>query len=202
MTVLVNTCGLRVGRREPSRRLYGCSVERLANRLRPAEGGPADEPGTPTAVFFVDLAGTYEIELRVTDVGGLTAPSESCPDPVARVFINANPDEDIHIQLVWDTPGDDDQTDASGSDVDLHFLHPRGNDWFRAGGGDYDCYFANPTPVGAWPTRTKTIIGHRRHQRCRAGEYQPLKPREHSEYRVSVPSRCALLSRRNGELRK
>ena len=46
----------------------------------------------------------------------------------------------------WDTPGDDDQTDASGSDVDLHFLHPRGNDWFRAGGGDYDCYFANPTP--------------------------------------------------------
>jgi hypothetical protein len=47
---------------------------------------------------------------------------------------------------VWDTPGDDDQTDVSGSDVDLHFLHPRGNDWFRAGGGDYDCYFANPTP--------------------------------------------------------
>ena len=32
-----------------------------------------------------------------------------------------------------------------GSDVDLHFLHPRGADWFRDG-GIYDCYFANPTP--------------------------------------------------------
>ena len=32
------------------------------NPLRPAEGGPADQT-TPGAVFFVDLAGTYVLEL-------------------------------------------------------------------------------------------------------------------------------------------
>ncbi len=120
-------------------------VERLASPLRPAEGGPEDDTGTPTATFFVDLAGTYVIELRVTDSEGVSAPSEACPQPEATVTIIANPNEDIHLQLVWDTPMDPDQTDLDGSDVDLHFLHPLGNDWFR-GGGIYDCYFANPTP--------------------------------------------------------
>ena len=118
-------------------------VERLSNPLRPAEGGPADQTSTPGAVFFVDLAGTYVLELVVTDSDG--ASSEQCPGAVARMVINSNPDEDIHLQLVWDTPGDADQTDLDGSDVDLHFLHPRGLDWFRDG-GQYDCYFGNPTP--------------------------------------------------------
>ncbi|MBV70527.1 MAG: hypothetical protein CMH52_04180 [Myxococcales bacterium] len=120
-------------------------VERLTNPARPAEGGPADQTSTPGAVFFVDLAGTYVIELRVTDSGGVTAPSSTCPQGEARMTIVANPDEDIHLQLVWDTPGDADQTDLDGSDVDLHFLHPRGADWFRDG-GSFDCYFGNPTP--------------------------------------------------------
>jgi hypothetical protein len=120
-------------------------VERLTNPLRPAEGGPADLVTTPGAVFFVDLAGTYVIDLVVTDSGGVSAPSATCMQPEARITVNANPDEDIHLQLVWDTPGDPDQTDSDGSDVDLHFLHPLGPDWFR-GGGTYDCYFGNPTP--------------------------------------------------------
>jgi hypothetical protein len=120
-------------------------VERLANPLRPADGGPEDVTTTPNAVFFVDLAGTYVLELRVTDTGGVVAPSATCPQPEARMTIIANPDEDIHLQLVWDTPGDNDQTDLDGSDVDLHFLHPLAADWFREG-GQYDCYFGNPTP--------------------------------------------------------
>ena len=36
------------------------------------------------------------------------------------------PDEAIHVELVWDTPGDDDPTDEGyevGSDLDLHFVH-------------------------------------------------------------------------------
>ena len=44
-----------------------------------------------------------------------------------RMVINSNPDEDIHLQLVWDTPGDADQTDLDGSDVDLHFCTPVGS---------------------------------------------------------------------------
>ncbi len=120
-------------------------VERFSNRLAPAEGGPADNTSTPTAVFFVDLAGTYVIELRVTDSEGVSAPSATCPQAEAQVTIIANPNEDIHLQLTWNTPGDADQTDFDGSDIDLHFLHPTGLDWFR-GGGIYDCYFANPTP--------------------------------------------------------
>ena len=118
-------------------------VERFSDPLRPAEGGPEDQTSTPNAVFFVDLAGTYVLELIVTDSDG--ASSEQCPQAVARMVINSNPDEDIHLQLVWDTPGDDDQTDLDGSDVDLHFQHPSGIDWFRDG-GQYDCYFGNPTP--------------------------------------------------------
>jgi hypothetical protein len=120
-------------------------VERFSNRLSPAEGGPADNASTPTAVFFVDLAGTYVIELRVTDSEMVSAPSASCPQAPAQVTIIANPNEDIHLQVTWNTPGDPDQTDLEGSDVDIHFLHPNGLDWFR-GGGTYDCYFANPTP--------------------------------------------------------
>jgi uncharacterized protein YfaP (DUF2135 family) len=61
------------------------------------------------------------------------------------VTIIANPNEDIHLQLVWDTPGDADQTDLEGSDVDLHFLHPAAAGWFGSG-GQYDCYFANTSP--------------------------------------------------------
>jgi len=118
-------------------------VERLADPFRPAEGGPADNTGTPGAVFFVDLAGEYVIELRVTDNLDATSPSEYCEQDPAQVRIFAEPDEDIHLQLVWDTPGDRDQTDGTGTDVDLHFLHPRGADWFDR---LQDCFFGNPSP--------------------------------------------------------
>ncbi len=85
---------------------------------------PNNNAENPT--LFLDLAGRYVLELRVFDADG----SESC-EP-AEITILATPDEDIHIQLVWDT----DRTD-----VDLHFLHPSGT-WGRT---PYDCYFGNRT---------------------------------------------------------
>ncbi len=118
-------------------------VERFFNPARPADGGPEDAADTPEAQFFVDLAGVYEIELRVTDAGGLTAPSEACPARGARVRIVATPNEDLHVQLVWHTPGDGDETDQEGSDVDIHLLHPEGRAFSVA---PYDCYFANIEP--------------------------------------------------------
>ncbi len=99
----------------------------------------APHEGAAEATFFLDLAGQYIFELEVTDNYGQSS-RPNCP-----VVVQAIPDEDIHIQLVWDTPADPDQTDkgfGAGSDVDLHLLHPLG-DWNCA---PRDVYYANPNP--------------------------------------------------------
>ena len=118
-------------------------VENFDNLAEPAEGGTADDEGTPQALFFVDLAGRYVIELEVYDSLDL----KSCePKAVAQVVIEAIPDKDLHIQLVWSTPEDPDETDQFGTDVDLHFKHENsGNRWANSA-GDWDCSFSNPNP--------------------------------------------------------
>lgn len=93
----------------------------------------------PNPTFFLDLAGTYVFTLNVFDGAGTI----SC-DP-AEVVAVVTPDEAIHVQLVWHTPGDPDETDRGGgrgSDVDLHFLHPLGS-WDVA---PYDCFWRNKEP--------------------------------------------------------
>lgn len=85
--------------------------------------------------LFLDQAGVYQADLRV-----FTAQSpDDCP--AARVTITANgPDPDeILVQLVWDTPGDANQTDTLGTDMDLHYMHPLGT-WNMA---PYDCFWNN-----------------------------------------------------------
>jgi len=123
-------------------------VEQFHNPLRPADGGPPDSVETPTAQFFVDLTGEYIIELRVVDNLEAVAPSDVCEQPPAQVRILAEPDEDIHVQMVWDTPGDDTapvnpQTDADGTDVDLWFLHPNAQSWSDI---SRRCYYGNSSP--------------------------------------------------------
>lgn len=115
-------------------------VERFFNNQQPANGGEADMLNTPTAQFFVDLAGTYTLELRVRDNLGLG--SIECENP-AVVTIVAQPEEAIHIQLVWSTPTDPDETDGGGADLDLHLLHPNADSWFSS---PYDCHYQNPVP--------------------------------------------------------
>jgi hypothetical protein len=85
--------------------------------------------------LFLDVAGTYEVQLRVGD----DSDQQRC-EQRALVTINAVPDKDIHIQLVWDTPEDPDQTDRFGTDIDLHYLHPNGR-WDE---GPWDIYWRNP----------------------------------------------------------
>ncbi len=114
--------------------------ESFLNPADPAGGISPDNPSTPIAVFWVDLAGTYTAELRVRDNLGLS--SQDC-ETSATVTIIAKPDEAIHIQLVWSTPNDPDETDREGTDVDLHLLHPLADNWFTE---PYDCYFGNPNP--------------------------------------------------------
>jgi hypothetical protein len=56
------------------------------------------------------------------------------------------PDKDLHIQLVWTTPDDPDETDMTGTDLDLHLRHPDANGGWNSDAGQFDCYFANKTP--------------------------------------------------------
>lgn len=122
--------------------------EQFFNPNRPQNGGLPDNVRTPSAVFFADVAGDYVIELLVTDVEGLEAPSVDCPGIVGRVEITARPTGDIHIELVWDTPTDDDLSDADGTDVDLHVLHPLGRAWNST---PLDCYYNNTNPDWGLP---------------------------------------------------
>ena len=119
-------------------------VESYFNPADPASGGPADDERTPTSEFFIDIAGTYTAELRVTDNLGLD--SVTC-DNAAVVTIIAKPEEAILVQLSWRTPGDMNETDRDGTDLDLHLLHPNAQNWGNADRFEpYDCYFKNPIP--------------------------------------------------------
>jgi hypothetical protein len=128
-----------------------------------------------TAFFFVDLAGQYEFELVVVDDLG----QESCdPSASARVTLSAVPDKDLHIQLVWTTPDDPDETDMTGTDLDLHLRHPEADGGWNSDAGQFDCYFANKTPDWGRAARPggQPHARHRRHQRRRAREHQPGPP--------------------------
>ena len=100
--------------------------------------------GSPTNELFLDLAGTYIVELNVTDESDVQACSP------ARIIIMALVSSDIHIQLVWDTPGDPDRHNDHGSDLDLHFLHPDGH-WNQ---NPYDCNWRNRNPTWGDPEET------------------------------------------------
>ena len=81
----------------------------------------------------------------MTNTRGVTAPSEECPEAEAIITATVRDGKDISVELVWNTPGDLDQTDRDGADMDLHFRHPEGMEWFREA-NPYDCYFGNPFP--------------------------------------------------------
>ncbi len=138
-------------------------VERLNNPALPADGGPADNTSTPNALFFVDIAGDYLISLKVKDNQGFEAPSSDCPMNDVVLSIHAVPNEDLHIQMVWHTPQDNDETDLFGTDVDLHLFHPAegfSNNgfplWSTTPG---DCYWANVNPEwgAAGPTANPSL---------------------------------------------
>lgn len=85
--------------------------------------------------LYVDIAGTYYVTAMAVD-------DEGCVSLSNEVVVVAIPSQDIHIQLVWDTPSDPNQLDTSGSDLDLHFLHPNGC-WNTV---PWDVFFRNTSP--------------------------------------------------------
>ncbi|MFT7578690.1 MAG: hypothetical protein ACI9MR_000348 [Myxococcota bacterium] len=106
---------------------------------------------SPNATFEVNVAGVYEFTLEVTDETGAT----SCVAEVRTVVVT--PDEAIHVEVQWTTPGDLDQTDSgegAGTDLDLHFAHEfaTGPDLDGDGAPDpwfdrsFDCFWLNDNP--------------------------------------------------------
>jgi len=82
--------------------------------------GPEDSTSSFEGnVLYLDLAGTYTVQASAFDIAG-------CEGVSNTVTIVAIPLNDIHIQLVWNTPSDSDQTDSIGTDMDLHFRQSRG----------------------------------------------------------------------------
>jgi hypothetical protein len=112
---------------------------------------PSDAFPNPT--FEVNTAGEYVFRLRVWDEAGV----ESCVPWEAPVIVV--PDEAIHVELLWSTPNDPDETDEgpeAGTDLDLHFVHDSyavsGPDLDGDGGPDpwfdqpFDCFWFNAHP--------------------------------------------------------
>ncbi|MCB9786934.1 MAG: hypothetical protein H6744_09615 [Deltaproteobacteria bacterium] len=95
----------------------------------------------PDPTFEVNVAGEYVFGLKVWDSSG----NPGCQITTAHVFVV--PDEAIHVELLWDTPGDEDQTDEgpeAGADLDLHFAHPFASGMDGDGDGTPDPWFAVP----------------------------------------------------------
>lgn len=137
---------------------FGAIVENLWSVTAP-EGAPrpvlipsfsAEEP-----VVELNSVGLYTFKLKVRDEFGNASGSVECPDASYDVLVQ--PDQAIHVELTWVTPGDDDETDTGegvGSDLDLHFTHQnaRGPDLDGDGVGDpwfdqkWDAFWYNKEP--------------------------------------------------------
>lgn len=78
----------------------------------------------PRPVAELNAVGLYTFSLKVRDEFGNSSGSAECPDATYQVLVQ--PDQAIHVELTWVTPGDADETDTgegNGSDLDLHFAH-------------------------------------------------------------------------------
>ena len=110
---------------------------------------PSARIADPT--FETNIVGTYIFRLSVKDAFGV----KSCSP--AQYTVTTTSDDAIHVELLWHTPGDPNESDVSdpfdfssvGSDVDLHFLHPKAQGlYFDA---QYDCFWRNTNPTWGLP---------------------------------------------------
>ncbi len=81
----------------------------------------------PKVKLVVNNAGKYTIRMDMKDEAGTPA----CAPAIRDVIVV--PDDMLHVELTWDTPGDPTKTDTGllpgtttpvGSDMDLHLAHP------------------------------------------------------------------------------
>lgn len=116
---------------------YEWSVEQpplSASVLMPSTAYPDPE-------FEVNVAGLYIFRLDVWDTEG----NKSCVPGEYEVLVT--PDQAIHVELLWHTPADVDETDiglTAGADLDLHFAHPDAKVEDHDGDGVKDPWFHEP----------------------------------------------------------
>lgn len=109
-------------------------------------------PEHPCPTFRPDVSGKYIFCLAVIDAAG----HPGCETVCRTVLVY--PDEQIHVELLWQTPADPDESPAHlpGADLDLHFAHEKAtglgiqptcagapHPWFDT---SFDCYWNNPKP--------------------------------------------------------
>ncbi len=105
----------------------GAAIEEYQWALidKPAPAHPLVDFFSPAQVspeLFVDVGGTYRVELNVVDAEG----NSSCSPAV--VDLKAVPDGDIYLELTWHPVFTTDTERGEGTDVRLHYVHPNG-DW-------------------------------------------------------------------------
>lgn len=107
----------------------------------------------PNPTFQTNVAGEYKFCLDVWD--------DSIPEVKscfpACISVIAIPSQALHVELLWKTPADPDETDKGqgvGADIDLHFAHPlaqgpdqdcdgQADPWFST---PFDAFWFNTTP--------------------------------------------------------
>jgi len=107
----------------------------------------------PNPTFEANLGGSYRFCLEVWDEDDVPSCEPACVD------VEVVPTHALHVELLWHTPADPDESDTgpfAGADVDLHVAHPLApadpaapdrddepgpDPWFDP---RYDCWWANP----------------------------------------------------------
>lgn len=103
-------------------------------------------PTVRSPTFECNIVGEYAFEVALRDcTGGLVARR--------AVPVSVTTDEAVHVELLWHTPGDRDESDfgttadghrAAGSDLDVHLLHPLAAGVFFD--HRHDCFWNDPQP--------------------------------------------------------
>lgn len=101
---------------------------------RPVGSGAvfSPNPNIATPSMMMDIAGRYVVELNVFDEYGINA----C-EP-AQLELVAAPNSDIHVELTWEVPSSPSRT---GTDLDLHYVHPNGA-FGTSGAGGWEIYWS------------------------------------------------------------
>ena len=127
-------------------------VEEYLNTNLPQEGGTPDDPTTPRAFFYVDVPGEYQFELVVKDEELLATDDEGiCEAHLITYTTTTLSERGFNVLLYWDTPADDDQTDAVGTDLDLQLIHPDSRRWSTQ---PFSCYYGDRAPDWGIPGDT------------------------------------------------
>ncbi len=150
-------------------------------------------PTFPNPTFEANVSGKYTFHLKVWDEQGVP----SCAEDSYEVFTCSC--SGLHVELLWHTPGDPDETDegpAAGTDLDLHFVHPwaTGPDIDEDGVPDgwfdqpFDCFWFNAHPEwGSFDPSYDDNPGLDRDDTDGAGpEYLNLQFFEDVTYRIGV----------------